>query len=439
MYTNFEHRKRVLIITYYWPPSGGVSVHRCLKFAKYLRGFGWEPVVYVPRNAHYPYLDRSTLKDIPKGLEVIRGRIFEPFKFFKLITGRKLKDPMINPIHARDKKPNLLESLSIWARGNFFIPDARSLWIRPSVRRLSTYLHKNPIDAIFSDGPPHTNTVIACRIAKKFGIPWLADFQDPWTQVDYYHLFPLGKRADRKHRRLEQETFQTASKITIASPTWKKDLEKIGARNVDVLYYGYDEDDFKDMDSTPFSHFTITHAGILGYDRNPEKVFEALADLKKEIPAMQDKLKITLAGVVDMSVKKTIAEYGLEESVEYPGTVSKPEAIEMVSRSHILLLPLNRAANIKGRMPGKFYEYLRAGRSILALGPPDSDIGEILTETNQGKCLNYNDFNGIKEYLKTIFSQYLKGDIQASVVNVESFSVEEQTSKLAKYLDELVN
>lgn len=378
------------------------------------------------------------MKDIPEKLEVIRGHIIEPFKFFKLVTGRRLRDPMINPIHARDKKPNLLENLSVWIRGNFFIPDARSLWIRPSVRRLSRYLRENPVDAIFSDGPPHTNTVIACRLAAKFNIPWLADFQDPWTQVDYYDLFPLSKRADRKHRELEQETFRTAGKITIASPTWKKDLEKIGARNVDVLYYGYDEDDFKGLDSTPFSHFTISHAGILGYDRNPVSVFQSLADLIKEMPALQDQLKIILAGVVDMSVKKTITEFGLEEFTEYPGTVNKPKAIEMISRSHVLLLPLNRAANINGRMPGKFYEYLRTGRSILALGPPDSDIGKILTHTNQGKCLNYDDFNAIKEYLKTLFAQYLKGGIQVSAANIESFSVEEQTSILAAYLDELV-
>ncbi|HEC43939.1 MAG TPA: glycosyl transferase family 1 [Bacteroides sp.] len=430
--------KRVLIITYYWPPSGGVSVHRCLKFAKYLRRFGWEPVVYAPRNAHYPYLDESMMKDIPDGIDVIKGSIIEPFQFFKLITGRKLKDPMINPIHARNKKPNFLESLSIWIRGNFFIPDARSLWIRPSVRRLSRYIREKPVDAIFSDGPPHTNTVIACRLANKFNIPWLADFQDPWTQVDYYELFPLSKKADKKHKKLEQETFQTAGKITIASPTWKKDLEMIGARNVDVLYYGYDEDDFQGLDPSPYDQFTISHAGILGYDRNPENVFRALNEFISENPDLEGKIRILLAGVVDMSVKKSVTEHGLEKITDYLGTVSKPEAIKMTLKSHVLLLPLNRSANIKGRMPGKFYEYLRADRNILALGPTDSDVGKILSESTQGKCVNYEDFSAIREHLKLQIDQYLEGVSLVSRTNVEAFSVEVQTSKLAGYLDELI-
>lgn len=396
-------------------------------------------MAYVPRNAHYPYLDESTSRDIPAGLEIIRGRILEPFQFFKLITGRKLKDPMINPIHARDKKPNLLESFSIWIRGNFFIPDARALWIRPSVRRLSRYLRKNPVDAIFSDGPPHTNTVIACRLAGKFSIPWLADFQDPWTQVDYYDLFPLSKRADRKHREMEQEVFRKADKITIASPTWKKDLEKIGAPDVEVLYYGYDEEDFGGLETTPYKSFTLCHTGILGYDRNPELVFKALSELTSEIPTLKQNLRIIFAGVVDMSVRKAISENNLEEYTEYPGTVSKPEAIQTILKSHVLLLPLNRATNIRGRMPGKFYEYLRSGNNILALGPPDSDVGKVLSSTGLGKCLDYLDFNAQKEYLRTLYNQFLSGEKKSPPATVGSFSVQEQTSKLAGFLDQLIN
>jgi len=188
-----------------------------------------------------------------------------------LLTGRK--GAMINPIHVRDKEPGLIEKLLIWIRANYFIPDARALWIRPSVRKLIRYLKKNPVDAIFSDGPPHTNTVIALRIAKKTGIPWIADFQDPWTQVDYYKLFPIGKRADRKHHRLEQETFQTAKKITTVSPSWKDDLESIGAKDVGVIYYGYDEDDFRGRPKA--------NAGIEKY--SVEKQTEILAGFLNKI------------------------------------------------------------------------------------------------------------------------------------------------------------
>ncbi|MCD6367231.1 MAG: glycosyl transferase family 1, partial [Bacteroidales bacterium] len=237
--------KKVLIISYYWPPAGGISVLRTLKFTKYLRKFGWEPIVYAPQNASYLYLDKNNFDDIPENIEIIRRKILEPFNLFRILTGRNKNDTS-NPVYATSRK-SFLDNFSIWLRGNFFIPDARCLWIKPSVKFLTGYLKENPADAILTDGPPHTNTVIGMRLAQKFNIPFLADFQDPWTQVDYYKMMKIGKRADKKHHRLEQEVFRVAKKITIASPTWAKDLEKIEAKNVDTIYYGYDEEDFKNI------------------------------------------------------------------------------------------------------------------------------------------------------------------------------------------------
>ncbi len=430
-------RKKVLIITYYWPPSGGISVQRCLKFAKYLRKFDWEPVIYAPKNAHYPYTDEGTSKDIPEGLEIIYGRIMEPFRLFKILTGRKLKDPMINPLHARNKKSNIPEKLSVWIRANFFIPDARSYWIKPSVRRLTRYLKNNPVDAIFSDGPPHTNTVIACKLRQKFDIPWLADFQDPWTQVDYYHLFPITPRADKKHRKLEQEVFRYADKITIASPTWKKDLEQIGAKNVDVLYYGYDEEDFSHTHYKLSDEFIISHAGLMGYDRNPEAFLKSILEIINTNDSFKDRFKLILAGIVDYSILDLINHMGLTSYVELPGTISKEKAIELTMTSHMLLLPLNKAENNKGRIPGKFYECLRAGHPVIALGPVDSDVNQILRETGQGKCFDYNDVSGIKEFILENFIH--SSDQKGAEVHkdVSAFSVYKQTARLAEYLDEI--
>ena len=199
--------KRVLIISYHWPPSGGVGVLRCLKFSKYLRQFGWEPVVYIPMNANYLLRDDSNRKDIPDNIEILRHSIREPFGLFKLVSGRKKDDPA-DPVHVRQKK-SFIDNFAIWVRGNFFIPDARCLWIKPSVRYLKRYLKDHPVEAIFTDGPPHTNTVIGQRLSSELGIPWLADFQDPWTQVDYYKLYKIGKLADRRHKTLEQQAFKT--------------------------------------------------------------------------------------------------------------------------------------------------------------------------------------------------------------------------------------
>ncbi|MGB3589647.1 MAG: hypothetical protein WBA23_24080, partial [Tunicatimonas sp.] len=302
--------KRVLIISYYWPPAGGISVHRSLKFAKYLPQFGWEPIIYTAKNAQYPYLDQSNFKDIHENTTVVKHPIIEPFGLFKLISGRKKDESLNNIVHVRDRKHRWIDDVGIWVRGNFFIPDARSLWVRPSVKFLTKYVQENPVDAIFSDGPPHTNTRIATLLHQKTGIPFLADFQDPWTQVDYYPLMKLTSWADQKHQKMEQEAFQAASKITIASPRWKKDLESLGAENVDVLYWGYDEDDFKKLDYTLDSHFSITHAGLIGFDRLPKVFFQALAELCDELKDFAKYLRIQLVGQIDYSVVESYQHFG---------------------------------------------------------------------------------------------------------------------------------
>ncbi len=436
---NYKQMKRVLIVTYYWPPSGGIGVNRCLKFAKYLRGFGWEPIIYTAKNADYPYFDEDNIKQVPQGVTVLRKRIFEPFRLYKLFSGKKKDEAMNNPIHARDGKRKFINNLSIWIRGNFFIPDARALWIRPSVNYLSKYLLVNPVDAILTDGPPHTNTVIACRLSKKFNIPWLADFQDPWTQVDYYKLLKLTKWADKKHHKLEQETFKTAKKFTIASPTWKNELEQIGAKNVDVIFWGYDEDDFKALNKNLDSKFSIYHAGLLGFDRHPYTLLKILAELKDEIQGFGDNLEIKLAGFVDYSINKTIDALKLTNNLNFLGTIKRQAALEHTINSQILLLLINKAENARGRIPGKLFELMRSKRPILTLGTDKSDVQNIITQTNTGEYFGYNDHSSIKEYIKAKYELFVKGkNVVVSNVDIKEYSVENQTRKIGKYLDEIV-
>lgn len=431
--------KKVLVITYYWPPSGGVGVHRCLKFVKYLRQFGWEPVVFIPENAHYPYYDDTNFKDIPDNLTIIKQPITEPFRMFKLLSGRNKNQVMTNPVHVRDKKVPVIDNLAIWIRGNFFIPDARSLWIKPSVNILSGYLKENPVDAILTDGPPHTNTMIGCYLSQKLHIPWLADFQDPWTQVDYYKLLMLTPWADRKHRRLEQLVFKTAKKITIASPTWKIDLESIGAQNVDVIFWGYDEDDFSASKPEPDSDFSLVHAGMLGYDRNPATLFKVLAQLKSDIDGFAGKLVIKLAGPVDFSVIEQIKQSGLLENTTLSGTIQRPAVIDMISKAHIQLLPLNIAENAKGRIPGKLFENIRVERPVLCLGPNGSDVSKIIREVNAGRSYEYDDFEGIKNFVIERYQLFLQHKNEYKLNDFSQYSVKNQTGKIAQYLNQITD
>ena len=431
------NKKKVLIITYYWPPSGAVGVHRCLKFAKYLRNYGYEPIIYTAKDAQYPYFDDSNFKHIPEGITILKHRILEPFNLFKILSGRRKDASLENPVQVRDKKQKFIDKAAIWIRGNFFIPDARSLWIKPSVRFLSKYLRKNKIDAIISDGPPHTNTVIACRLSKKFNIPWLADFQDPWTQVDYYKEFMLTKAADSKHKRMEQEVFKTAGKITIASPAWGEQLEEIGAENVNVIFWGYDEDDFKDLKAERTNKFIISHAGMFGHDRNPDIFFKVLSDLTKEDNKFAESLKIILAGSVDYSIKETIIENNLQNNTEYLGNIVRDKALALTLNSSILLLPLNKAENAKGRIPGKLFEQMRSGNPILCFGPEGSDVSNILNETKTGKSFKYSDYKEIKTYVKYLFDIFINKEKTVQANDISDYSVEKQVKKLANYLNNI--
>ncbi len=431
-------RKKVLIISYYWPPSGGIGVLRCLKIAKYLRQYGWDPVIYTAKDAHYPSIDHSNDKDIPPGATILRQPIWEPYHIYKFITGQPPQANVNNVFYVKDEGLGFFHRLSVWIRSNFFIPDARALWIRPSVRFLRRYLKDNPVDAIFSDGPPHSNTRIATLLKKHTGIPWLADFQDPWTQIDYYQLLDLTAWGDRRHHRMEQEAFRRADKITIVSPTWKEELEAIGAENVSVIPWGYDPDDYIDIEQQVGSKFILTHLGIMGYDRNPAGLFHVLQRMCEEVEGFRENLELQLVGQVDYSVREAYEAAGLAGNVKLPGSLPRREALQLTMDSPILLLLLNQQPNARGRIPGKLFEYLASRRPVLCLGPTDSDVAGILTETGAGTTADYGDETAIRAILEELYQKFREGKLAEPVdSSIEKYSIEKLTGKVAGFLDEI--
>lgn len=427
--------KRVLIISYHWPPSGSISVLRTLKITKYLRKNGWEPVLYIPSNATYDYLDEEGQNDIPKNLEVLKGPIIEPFDLFRLVTGRQKNEPIDNLLSVKSQNPSYVEKFAIWLRANLFIPDARFLWIRPSVKNLSQYLKRNTIQAIFTDGPPHTNTMIGFHLSKRYNIPWLADFQDPWTQVDYLQEFPLTGWAKKIHERMEAKVFRQASLITIASPRWKTDLEKIGAQNVHVINFGFDEDDFSKLSpQVDNSKFVIFHGGLLGYDRFPKDFFEVLSEI--DLECLKNKvLEIRLAGKIDYRIKSFLDDGPLKNSVRYEGFIPRRQVLQHLLNADLLLLPLNKGHNNAGRLPGKLYEYLRSFTPILMFGPENSDAADILKQSKAGFHCDYND----KEKIKTLLIQLMSQTSQPkpNIDYIMKLSNASQTERLAGFLNRI--
>ncbi|PKP39108.1 MAG: glycosyl transferase family 1, partial [Bacteroidetes bacterium HGW-Bacteroidetes-15] len=303
--------KRALIITYYWPPAGGSGVQRWLKFSKYLREFGWEPVIYTSLNPESPAYDHALLDEVPNGVEVIHRPVWEPYSLFRKFTGRKDQKFGAGLASSGKSKRSFLNTIAIWIRGNFFIPDARMFWINPSARFLNNYLKNNPVDVIISTGPPHTTHLIAKRVSRKLNIPWVADFRDPWTNIDFFLDLKPTALAKAIHRRLEKSVLTTADKIITVTQGWGNDLIALGATNLEVIENGFDEADFSSSVANVDNIFSLTHIGTLSPNRNCDALWRALGKFVKTNPDFAKQLRLKFVGSVDASAMESLNANGL--------------------------------------------------------------------------------------------------------------------------------
>lgn len=439
--------RRVLIITYYWPPSGGSGVQRWLKMSKYLPENGWQPVVYTPDNAEYPVEDKSLDSDVAPETEVIRQPIVEPYSFYKkflgIKKGEKVKAGFINE---GAKKTGWKENLSVWVRGNFFIPDARCWWIKPSVKYLTNYLKEHPVDAIVSTGPPHSMHLIARALHRKFNIPWVADFRDPWTDIDFYKDLKLTPWADRKHHRLERQVLTEATKVVTIGWDCAKGLEQLGAKDVAVITNGYDFDQpivevhhdtsMLDQGTLPF---TMSHIGIIGANRNPETFWQAFADIVETFPETSQPIRIRLIGQVDNSVLESIKRHNIEKYVEITPYIPHNQVLEEQQKSAVLLLFINNSPNAKGVLTGKLFEYLASGRPILCIGPEDGDSARVLNETETGITVGFNNKEKMITVISDLYQKYVDNQLESKQSSlVEKYSRRNLTKDFVKILNEII-
>ena len=397
--------KKVLIISYYWPPSGGAGVQRWLKFAKYLPSFGWQPHVYTPENPEAPAQDDSLLKDIPQEVVVVKQPIFEPYGFYKKFTGNKKNVNAGFLSENKDSRKKFTEQLSIWVRGNMFIPDARKFWIKPSIKFLKEYIEKEGIEIIISTGPPHSMHLIALGLKKQLNIKWIADFRDPWTNIDFYKDLMLTKAADKKHHRLEKEVLQTADEVVTIGKTMAKEFENIRNSEVRVITNGYDADDFEWKEKTESDKFIIVHVGSINADRNHKIFWQALKEICDENQDFNKYLQLRFIGKLDYSVIESVEQFNLKDQFEQVEYVSHDKVKDYLFESDVLYLPLNNTPNAKGILSGKFFEYLAVGKSILGIGHPQGDAAEIMTEVKAGSMIDFDNYQGVKDFLLQEFSK----------------------------------
>lgn len=422
---------KVLLITYYWPPAGGSGVQRWLKFIKYFSCFGIDPIVYTVENPSYAIEDESLMSEVPADLQVIREPIWEPNNILSKLKTNEAKQSagFLNP------DPSFLQRQMHYIRANYFIPDARKYWIKPSVRKLTTFLKENPVDVIISTGPPHSVHMIGYELKKLLGIKWLADFRDPWTNIDYFHNLPLTKGARKKHHELEDEVLKEADAILVVGKTMREEFIDRN-QNVYVVSNGFDDrvdDDEVIMDRK----FSISHIGMMNADRNPKIFWQALRELIDENEDFSRDLSVKLIGKCDEEVYQTVNDFALNNYVNFVAYVAHKDVLKFQRSSQLLLLAVNNVPSSRSVITGKVFEYLQSNRPIIGIGPVDGDLAVILNESEAGHMVDFDDLVSMKKILKSHYEQFKSGELPTHTKNIDRYHRKNLTKELTAILKKL--
>ena len=424
--------KKILIITYYWPPAGGPGVQRWLKFTEFLPEFGIQPVVYKPKNPHYPLKDQS-LSANPE-VEVLERSIFEPYALAGILSKKDTQNISSGIIKSKANQSLIQKSL-LYIRGNFFIPDARKFWVQPSVKFLAEYLQNQDIETIITTGPPHSMHLIGLGLKSEFpDLKWIADFRDPWTNIGYHKDLKLNESSKLKHSNLESKVLKSADEIIVTSFQTKSEFESKTDKNITVITNGFDEKDFSgDLELS--ENFTISHIGSLLSERNPVALWEVFAELISENLAFKDFFELKLVGKVSDVVLDSIWEAGLKQYVSVEGYLDHNESVKRQRSSQVLLLIEINKTEPQGIIPGKIFEYLASKRPVLAIGPENWDVVKIIAETKSGQCFAYQDKLALKTYILSCFNEFLKGKLKVDSENIEKFSRRNLTKSLVNLIN----
>lgn len=429
--------RKVLIITYYWPPFGGSGVQRWLKFVKYLPQFGWEPVVFTPENPIFFNRDESLLEDIPPSVEIIKLPIWEPVNFFNK-ANRTLGQQQVSQSNLVTKnKKSLFQRISIWIRGNLFIPDGRVFWVKPAAKFLDDFVRSNKITHVVTTGPPHSMHLIGLKLKKSNpSIKWVADFRDPWTEWDLLENLSLTKLAWTIHRKKELDVLRTADRVVTIAPFHVKRLEAISSRKVDLITNGFDEADFQNLKLQKTEYFTIRHVGNVDDLRDPRPFMSALALCCESNPEFSERTKVEFIGDVNVEFQSEIrANKILSKITTFKPPVSHQEILELYQRTDLQLLILAHTSIAPGNLPGKFFEYMASGNPILALGPVKGDAGIILKGAEAGLIFEREDLPGIKEGLLFYFEAWQIQTTAKPNVGFSAYSRKNLTGQMVNLLN----
>jgi len=427
--------KKVLFIVYHFPPAAGAATQRILKFLKYLPKFGWEGSVLTVDEVDYPDLDYSLIEKIPAGTKVYRTKFWTPFGIYRKLTGRQPKEKIPIAFIKHDHK-SLAEKISVFLRLNLFLPDAKVGWIPYAVKEGLKLIREQKIDAIISSGPPHTCHIIARNIKRKIEVKWIADFRDPWTDIDYYSGMKRTKLAEWCDSRMEKSVLKEADSIISASDGYLNILKSKGVINhYEVITNGFDPDDFIDIPKIQTDKFIITYTGNMPITRNPEMLWQALDDLIEQNSDFNQKFEFRFAGVMDEEIRSEIKGRKFFSNFKDYGYVSHSKAIELVFNSHLLIMIVNKVETSNEILPGKIFEYIATGNQIMVIGPEEGEASKLIKQVGQGEAFNYHKKDEMKNYLINKFEAFKDGKLEKLFSDsCSQYTREKLTEKLSKVL-----
>ena len=389
----------VLIITYYWPPSGGADVQRWLKFSKYLPEFGWEPIILTvdPAFAAYPVTDHSLTKELSDSIKVYRTPAIDYFSIYK-----KDRSKIPTAGFANNVDNSLKGKILRFIRGNFFIPDPRRGWNKYAFNKACELIKTHGIKHIVTTSPPHSTQLIGLKIKKMFPeVKWIADLRDPWTNIYYYDLFYptfISRFIDKKY---ETAVLKNADLITTVGSSLARHFEskvKGAGGKIKVILNGYDESDFENVISLKPDKFTISYTGTLSESYPTDGFIKAI----RSATSKGSEISLKFTGLVSEAQKKQFNSLNDKVQIDFIPYSDHHTAIYNMMTSSLLLMVIAKHPDNRSFLSGKLFEYIASGKQILCLGPADGDAAEIIDRYNLGKCLDYDDFEGIEKFIYSI-------------------------------------
>jgi hypothetical protein len=402
--------------------------------------YNWQPVVLTVKNGSYPSYDPSLEKQIPDHVKVYRTKTIEPFAIYNRLLGKRGKSLPVGLVNEGHGKKNMLKNLMFFIRANFFVPDARKGWKRYAYPKAKKIIKEENIAAIITTGPPHSTHLTGLALKKRFGLPWIVDYRDPWTNIYYNKSFHRTKNTEIKDKRLEDKVTGSADIVTVVSNGLLKEFDD-RANKIKVLPNGFDAQEIPVKEGKKTERFVLSYIGNFKANQNILGLWDAVNDLLSEGIINNQQFNIEITGNTDPSVLKTIHNKKLESIVTIKPFVDHKRALQLMVDANLLLFIVPKAINNHLIITGKLFEYLASKSPIISIGPLDGDAAKIIQSNQRHPMIDYNDKQSIKNQLVSCYNKWQNTNGRLEIAqdsDLSKYTRKGLTQQLANYLGSLI-